>query len=93
VPAETNKHATMEERCFPWREGREGGRQYANAGGMIAYFHTNCAVGTGGSHFVTIDLQLNIERYRGSIDVFVTSRRLCCHPLPLAGYCVRLRVR
>jgi hypothetical protein len=35
--------------------------QYANTGGMIAYLHTNCAVGTGGDNFVAIDLQLNIE--------------------------------
>jgi hypothetical protein len=35
-------------------------RQYANAGGMIAYLFINRATGTGG-HFVAIDLQLNTE--------------------------------
>jgi hypothetical protein len=37
------------------------GGQHALDGGMIAYLLTDCALGIGGCHLVSIDLHLNLE--------------------------------
>jgi hypothetical protein len=49
-------------------------------GGMIAYFLTDCALGTGCGHFVPIDSYLRIDGIGNST---VTSRWACGPPITL----------